>query len=153
MTEWLHALETTALAVALRDSVWAYPLVNAAHLLGVALLVGGIVPLDLRLVGFWRTVPVADLARVLRGVAASGLFLALLAGALLFATRAAEYAASPYFLAKMGVVCVGGVNALLATRWPPERLSKAGYRAAAVAVVSILSWISALVLGRLVGYF
>lgn len=47
--QWLAALEATELARALRDSVWIYPLVNAGHILGVALLVGSIVPLDLRL--------------------------------------------------------------------------------------------------------
>lgn len=153
MTEWLSALEATAVAAALRDSVWAYPLVNAAHLFGVALLVGAIVPLDLRLLGFWPSVPVSGLGRVLRGVAATGLFVALLAGGLLFATRASEYAASPYFLAKMGVVCLGGVNAMVASRTSPEYLAGAGRRGVLVALVSMICWITALVLGRLVGYF
>jgi hypothetical protein len=34
--EWLLALEAMPVAGALRGSVWAYPLVNAAHILGVA---------------------------------------------------------------------------------------------------------------------
>ena len=55
--DWAAALEATALATGLRNSVWSYPLVNAAHILGVALLVGSIVPLDLRLLGAWRSAP------------------------------------------------------------------------------------------------
>ena len=66
--DWLVALEATALAGALRGSVWAYPLVNAAHILGVALLVRGILPLDLRLLGAWR---------VLTRMAGAGLGLAI----------------------------------------------------------------------------
>lgn len=153
MTDWLSALEAATWVAALRDSVWAYPLVNAAHLLGVALLVGAIVPLDLRLLGFWPAVPVSGLGRVLRGVAATGLLLALLAGGLLFATRASEYAASPFFLAKMGFVCLGGINALVASRTSPEYLAGAGRRGVLVALVSLICWVTALILGRLVGYF
>ena len=55
--DWLGGLEATALARALRDSVWTYPMINAGHILGVALLVGAIVPLDLRLLGVWRSAP------------------------------------------------------------------------------------------------
>lgn len=63
--EWAAALEATDLATTLRGSVWAYPLVNAAHILGVALLVGATVPLDLRLLGAWRSLPLGPLWRVL----------------------------------------------------------------------------------------
>jgi hypothetical protein len=153
MSDWLHWLEATALAVALRDSVWAYPLVNAAHLLGVSLLVGAIVSLDLRLLGFWPGVSAGPAGQMLRGVAATGLLLALFAGGVLFVTRAPEYAASSFFLAKMGFVCVGGVNALVVSRVPPERLAEGGAGGRFAAGVSLLCWIGALVLGRLVGYF
>ena len=73
--EWPAALEATPLATALRGSVWVYPLVNAAHILGVALLVGSIVPLDLRLLGVWRSVPLTPLWGVLTRTAGAGLIL------------------------------------------------------------------------------
>src|SRR5512145_1609747 len=82
--EWLADLEATALAQALRDSVWTYPLVNAGHILGVALLVGSIVPLDLRLLGAWRSVPLAPLWEILTRTAGAGLVLAMVFGVLLF---------------------------------------------------------------------
>lgn len=153
MNDWLPWLEATAFAVALRDSVWVYPLVNAAHLMGVALLVGAIVPLDLRLLGFWPSVPLAAFGRVLRAVAATGLILALLAGGAMFVARAAEYAASSYFLAKMAFVFVGGVNALVVSRVSPARMVDWGIGCALAAALSLICWTSALVLGRLVGYF
>ena len=53
MDEWLAALEATAIARELRASVWAYPLVNAGHRLGIALLLGAMVALDLKLLGAW----------------------------------------------------------------------------------------------------
>src|SRR5687768_18191269 len=102
--EWAAAMEATELAVALRNSVWSYPLVNAAHILGIALLVGSIVPLDFRLLGAWRSVALAPLWSVLTRTAGAGLVLAIIFGVLLFITRATEYVASNLFVAKMLVV-------------------------------------------------
>ncbi|MGH7844760.1 MAG: hypothetical protein ACREQW_06285 [Candidatus Binatia bacterium] len=158
--EWFAALEATALAAALRNSVWSYPLVNAAHILGVALLVGSIAPLDLRLLGLWRSVPLAPLWGVLTRTAGAGLVLAIVFGVLLFITRATEYAASNFFIAKMVVVGIGTANALLlriparaqlsdlpsAHTPPPARLRLA-------AGLSLAAWLTALTLGRLIGYF
>ena len=158
--EWTAALEATEFAAALRDSIWSYPLVNAAHIFGVALLVGSIVPLDLRLLGAWRSVPLAPLWAVLTRTASVGLVLAIIFGALLFITRATEYAASNLFIAKMFLVLLGTANALMlripsqpqpseitSPQWkPPVRLQ-------VVAGISLSIWLAALTLGRLIGYF
>ena len=154
--DWLAGLEATTLARALRDSVWVYPLVNAGHVLGIALLVGSIIPLDLRLLGFWRSVGVAPLWQVLTRVAAFGLALAVACGTLLFIARATEYAASDFFIAKMAVVGVAVANALTLRRVAPARLSNGWLLPRSVrlaATVSLLAWPIALILGRLVGYF
>ena len=104
MAEVLAALAASDFVTALRMSRWLYAGVNTAHVLGIALLVGAILPLDLRLLGFWPGVPRDYLVRVLVPVAATGLALALAAGALLFATRAPEYAALTVFRVKLGLV-------------------------------------------------
>jgi len=155
----LAALEASAWARALRESVWLYPLVNAGHILGIALLVGAIVPLDLRMLGAWRAEPLGPLWRVLSRTAAAGVLVAVVFGFMLFGTRATEYAASEYFLAKMGFVVLGAVNALTLRvavcpptsaaeeRDPPLR------RMQIAASISLMAWSTALVLGRLVGYF
>jgi hypothetical protein len=157
---WTAALEATELAVMLRGSVWAYPLVNAGHLIGVALLVGSIVPLDLRLLGLWQSVPLAPVWRVLTRTAGFGLGLAIACGMLLFIIRATEYADASFFIFKMAIVAVGTVNALvlhmvmpddcLLARWGACRLP---VRVRSAACISLASWLSALILGRLVGYF
>jgi hypothetical protein len=160
MGEFLAALEATALAGALRRSVWAYPLVNTAHILGVALLVGAIVPLDLRLLGAWRSVPLYAIWRVLTRTASAGLVLASVFGALLFITRATEYAASNLFVSKMVIVGAGAANALLLhIVLPNKRLRSASAtgklpgRVQLASGLSLAAWLTALTLGRLVGYF
>ena len=86
-------VQATGLSQTLRASLWLYPMVNTGHVVGIALLFGAIVPLDLRLLGAWRGVPVEHLARPLVTVAACGMTLALLTGSLLFATRPEDYGA------------------------------------------------------------
>jgi hypothetical protein len=158
--DWLVALEATALAEALRGSVWAYPLVNAAHLLGVALLVGAMIPLDLRLLGAWQSVPLAPLWRVLTRTAGVGLGLAIIFGTLLFITRATTYAASGLFLTKMVVVGVGTANGLAVRALGPAAITpvrsapeKPPVRVQLAGGLSLVAWLMALTLGRLIGYF
>lgn len=152
---WAAALESLPLAVVLRGSTWAYPLINAGHILGVALLVGGIVPLDLRLLGGWPTVPLAPLWRVLVSTAGAGLGLAAICGSLLFITRATTYVNSSLFAAKMAFVGIGLANALILHRSArskpiPAQLS---WSSRLQAALSLFVWLMVLTLGRLVGYF
>jgi hypothetical protein len=156
----MAAVEGTGLARALRDSVWVYPFVNAGHILGIALLVGSIVPLDLRLLGAWRSIPLASLWHVLTRTAAAGLLLAATFGLLLFATRATEYIASGFFIAKMAVVALATANAVSLRLFRPATFSAEAFRTGApprrlriAAGMSLLGWLTALTLGRLVGYF
>jgi hypothetical protein len=91
-------IEASELAAFLRRSRWTYPVVNAAHLLGVALLVGAVVPMDLRLMGLWRNdIRLATVLHLLRPVAASGATLALMTGVLLFTVQATDYVSLPLF--------------------------------------------------------
>ena len=60
----MGAIEMSALGVAMRQSLWLYPIVEIVHLAGIALLFGSIAILDLRLLGLSRAIPVVyDAAR------------------------------------------------------------------------------------------
>lgn len=158
LAETLAALEGSWLAANLRGSTWLYPLINAGHIAGIALLFGAIASFDLRLMGAWRLVPLDALRRVLVPVATTGLGLAATAGSLLFIAKATEYAASPFFQVKMLMLCLGLGNVLAyhilsrrrgsrepsPTSVPLQRL---------LGATSFTIWLSVLVLGRLVGYF
>ncbi len=149
----LAAAETLPLISALRDSYLAYPLVNALHIVGVALLFGAIVPLDLRLAGWRREAGSVDaLARLLLPVAVLGFGLAACAGLLLFATDARAYAASPLFQAKLVLIALALANAFLLRRTDWRRESAPHHRVALAGAASVLLWLAVIVLGRLVGY-
>jgi hypothetical protein len=147
----LEALEEAGPVAALRESTFAYPLVNALHIIGIALLFGSIVALDLRLVGWRRAAGEAErIARLLLPVAIAGLSIAIPAGLLLFATDARDYAASPLFQAKMALIALAIANAiwLRTIDWGQRRR-----HAALGAAASILLWTGVIVCGRLIGYF
>ena len=97
LLEWIGAWPG---AVLLRGSGTAWLLVDAAHILGVGLLVGAIVPLDLRLLGLFRALPLALIAPLLSRTAAAGAALAFATGLWLFSMKPAEYLANSAFLWK-----------------------------------------------------
>jgi hypothetical protein len=155
LAAWLHASE---LSTTLRASIWLYPLVNTGHVFGIALLFGAIVPLDLRLLGFWRNVPLDHLARTAVPVAIAGLLLAVTTGSLLFATRPLDYIGAPLFGIKMTLLGAAVLNALalrLSPLWAlirvaPDAPLRPAWRIAAVA--SIVLWMGVITAGRLIGY-
>lgn len=154
LDDGLGALENLPVIVALRESTLAYPLVNALHIVGVALLFGAIVPLDLRLTG-WRGEAgrVDGFARLLLPVAVFGFLLAACAGLLLFATDARAYAASPLFRAKLVLITLALANALALRAIDWRQPDSSDRRIAVAGAVSIMLWLAVIILGRLVGYF
>ena len=135
----LAGLEATALAEFLKRSRWVYPLVNAGHVLGIALLVGAVLPMDVQVL---RRRPVTSF---LRAWAAGGLGLAVLCGAALFVTQAGDYLASGWFRAKIALLALALTNAALALRRP-------GGPSRPAAFLSLVLWPSVLLLGRMVAY-
>jgi hypothetical protein len=152
------ALEATALSQSLRASIWLYPLVNTGHVVGIALLFGGITPLDLRLIGCWRAVPLAPLARILVPMAIAGLVVAVVTGVLLFATRPLDYVSEPLFGIKMACLTLAVLNALAlrrSSRWGLIHVTYGDTAPAAwkiVAAVSIVLWLAVITAGRLIAY-
>jgi hypothetical protein len=152
------ALQASGLSETLRASVWLYPLVNTGHVVGIALLFGAIVPLDLRLLGAFRSTPLAPLVSTLVPVAIAGLLLALLTGSLLFATRPLDYVGEPLFGIKLALLAAAVLNALwlrLDPHWrhlgaAPGATPCQGWRVHGA--LSVLLWLGVITAGRLIGY-
>lgn len=139
MIETLAALEATGVAQHLKAARWTYPLVNAGHVLGVALLVGAVLPMDVAVLRGRG----AAVVRTLRPWAVAGLVLAMTTGALLFVTQAGDYLASPWFAIKIAVLGLAVGNAALFL------LRGRGQTAV---LLSLVLWPVVLVLGRMIAY-
>jgi len=99
----LSAIETSGVADNLRSSLVMYPIINALHILGISMLVGGVIAMDLRIVGFSPVAGRRENAD-LRAIAGVGFVLAVTTGALLFSVRASDYAQNSAMLLKLGPV-------------------------------------------------
>jgi hypothetical protein len=154
----LTALAQSPPAEAIKASYYAYPLVNAAHILGLATLFGAILALDLRLLGLFPRVPAQPLARVLPRIAAAGLLVALPTGVLLFSVEPFDYVGNRAFLAKLAIVTLGIVHALAVHRTAAWRAVARGDRAIGASLrvsgaLSLALWTSAIVAGRMIAFW
>jgi hypothetical protein len=134
----------------LQRSATAYLFVNAAHILGLGMLLGAMLPLDLRLLGLLRRYPIEVLGPFLVRCAAAGLGLALLTGAWLFSVKPDEYLANPAFRWKLVLLVCALVNVGFQHRNPG--FMRASPAARVRAGLSLCLWVSVLVAGRWIGF-
>ena len=154
-------LEGSALGHAMRNSgVWTYGVVNLIHILGVASLFGAVLALDLRLLGLWRSVPVGLLARPMVPIATAGFFVAATSGLCLIATNGSEYIGNPFLLIKFPAIFVGLLNVAVLSRLPAWKArdsrdlsSRETQQVRVFAAISLISWLTAVAAGRLIGYW
>ena len=151
--EWIGAWPG---AILLQRSGTAYLLANAAHILGVSLLVGCILPLDLRLAGLFRAVPLVEIGPFLSRVAAAGVVLAIVTGLWLFTVKPVEYLGNAAFLSKMVLLGLALANVGLQHRGRHFRRALAGENVhgsvRVIACCSATLWLSVLVAGRWIGF-
>ena len=149
---FLEAIGSWPGAAWLRQSATAYLFVNAAHILGIGLLLGSILPLDLRLLGFFRRFPIDVIRSFLARVAATGLGLAIATGLWLFSVKPAEYLANDAFRWKLALLAMALANVAF-QHWRTSARPLALTPATRIrAALSLCLWVSALVAGRWIGF-
>jgi hypothetical protein len=153
LVEWIGSWPG---AVLLQRSGTAYLLVNAAHIAAVGLLIGSILPLDLRLIGFFRGVPLPVIGPFLSRMAAVGVALAIVTGLWLFTVKPGEYLGNVAFLCKVALLTLALANVVLQHRSRQFGIALAGGSVGAsvrlVAGISAVLWLSVLVAGRWIGF-
>jgi hypothetical protein len=156
---FLGWLEGAALGQFVRGSgVWAYAILNLAHILGVATLFGSVLALDLRLLGLWRRVPLEALERPTVPLAVVGFVLAAASGTAMLSTNASEYGGNPFLLIKFGAIGAAALNLVVLQALPSWRARGAaslrgGRALAASGAISLLCWLTAVAAGRMIGYW
>src|SRR5499425_3361828 len=104
----LSALDQSAFSTWLlsSNSVWAYPTVLTLHTFGMMALVGAAMVIDLRLLGFGRSIPLQSMRRLF-GIMWASFILNAVTGTLLFIAAATKRSAQPLFLVKLVLVGIG----------------------------------------------
>lgn len=105
--EWLQG---TPFGVWVGESLWAYPLFETMHTIGMATLVGSLGLINLRVLGYKPELKILDTQRLLP-LAWIGFTLNLVSGLSLFASDAVYFWESYTFRVKIVLVVLGGINA------------------------------------------
>ncbi|MGB6944678.1 MAG: DUF6644 family protein [Bryobacteraceae bacterium] len=149
----------TPLSICIRESIWVYPILNVLHCVGVLLVAGTIVVVDLRLLGFgMRRSPVSSVVSQVLPWTLSGFAFMFVTGALLAWSEPVKLYHSRFFSWKLVFIAMAGLNALLfhygiyrgVGAWDTAALTPV--RARLAGAVSILCWICVIAAGRAVGY-
>ncbi len=135
---------------ALAAHPWAYPALEVVHIVGIALLVGNLALLELRVWGGARELPMAALARASLTLALAGFGIVALSGLTMFAASPNELLANRAFVIKMGLVLLAGLNAaLFHARGGLLRLDGV---ARAQTALSLGLWLGVMICGRWIAY-
>lgn len=135
---------------ALASHPWAYPALEAVHIVGIGLLLGNLVLLECRVFGAGAALPLRPLARLSLGIAVLGFGVAAASGLLMFATQPQELLANRAFTLKMLLLFAAGCNAAaFHARGSLERLDTL---ARVQLAGSLLIWLAVIACGRWIAY-
>lgn len=134
----------------LQSHAWAYPALEVVHLLGIALLLGNLVLLELRVFGCGTALPPEALARLSLSLALAGFALAAGSGLLMFASQPAELLVNDAFRLKMLLLLAAALNAgWFHARQSLRRLDRG---ARLLMLLSTAIWLGVLTCGRWIAY-
>jgi hypothetical protein len=155
MASAIHTVEASGVGRYMREALWAYPVAEAVHIMGLALLVGSILLVDLRLLGFGKRVPASALVGFAVPWSLLGFAFAAVTGLLMFTAHAEEFLSQRVFMLKMGLILAGGLNAAMLHLGPLQRLAATGEPSGRIRVAAGLSlacWLGVIGCGRLLAY-
>jgi hypothetical protein len=146
-------LEATGLAEWVRSSIPGYPSMIALHAVGMAIMVGLSLLIDMRVLGWFAGIPLGALQRFF-GLAWIGFGINFLSGSALFSAQATSYIVDWVFMTKMALVFLGAITAAILQ--PAVAKAGAGNQVSggtkAVALIAIVFWLVAIIMGRLTAY-
>jgi len=152
----LERLETSGLATWVAESLYGYPIVLGLHAIGLAIVVGLWIFIDLRLLSFLGDIRLSSLLGPMK-LAWIGFAVNALSGFALFSSQATYIIYSTPFLIKIGLVVLGAILAFHIQRQAKKNVddweaSSVPASIKAAAAISLLCWMGAIIAGRLIAY-
>ncbi len=159
LKEVIGFFEDNSLADAIRENDLLFPVIESVHVLAICLVVGSIMAVDLRLLGFASVKrPVSAVTRGILPLTWGAFVVAVASGFLMFMSNATKYLGNGFFVAKLCLIAAAGANMLVfhfisarhQSRWdnqarPPVTARLAGG-------ISMLLWIAVVACGRWIGF-
>jgi uncharacterized membrane protein len=151
--------ENSGLADNIRENDVLFPLIESVHVVAICLVVGSILAVDLRLLGLASVHrPVSRVTAGILPLTWIAFAVAVGSGGLLFISNATKYLENGYFVAKLCLIGVAGLNMAIfhlvgakdMPRW--ENQTRLPLQARLAGGLSVLLWISVVACGRWIGF-
>lgn len=157
LVSFAESIVDSSLTQWIQGTYWLWPVMEITHFIGLTLLLGGLIVIDLRMAGFFRSIDPATTHKLLPAVI-FGFSLNLITGILFFYGDPMRYSINTGFQIKMVLVLIAGVNAAVyhfkvdpLLRTMDSTLASPAI-AKVVAFTSLGAWTVVLLLGRLIPY-
>ncbi len=151
--EIFQSIENSGVGEAIRDSKWLFPVIEAVHLLGLAVIGGAVLIVDLRLLGYGlRAQPVPQVARDAQPWLIGSLAVMLLTGSLLFSSEATKCYYHEAFWVKMTSLALAILFTFTIRRRVTQANKIAPLRSKIVAIISVALWSGVGIGGRWIGF-
>ena len=151
--ETYDRLEQTWIGNAVRESLWLFPGIEAVHLLGLALIGGSILVVDLRLLGVGLTrLTTGQVLSHARPWFIGALILMLATGIPLFLSEAIKCCFNDSFEVKMAALFSGVIFTFAVRNRVAARTDAPIWLAKVVAVASLGLWFTVAAAGRWIGF-
>jgi Family of unknown function (DUF6644) len=156
---FLQWLSDTQFSITMRESLWAEPIVETVHVLTLALFLGFVLLLDLRLLDVtMRRYRVSQVFQQLNPGMFGGFAVMLVTGLLLFSGDPVIFYSTIFFKAKMIMLLLAGLNVLLFNKTLGKRMAewdsavRTPPAVKAVGVLSLVLWVLIVSAGRAIAY-
>ena len=154
-----ESIEYSSLGITIAESTWLFPTIETLHVIGLVTVLGMIAIVDLRLIGVSsRALAVTKLSKDTLPWVWGAFALAAITGGLLFISKASSYVINPYFLWKMVMLALAGMNMMYfhfmtwrtVEHWDRDASMPVAVKVAAA--LSIIFWLAVVFFGRAIGF-
>ena len=157
--DFIAYFENSGIADNIRENDLLFPIIESVHVLTICLVVGSILVVDLRLLGFASTrSPVSRITRAILPLTWGAFIVAVASGGLMFVSNATKYLGNGFFITKMILIGAAGLNMVVfhfigardLPKWDNERRLPLPARLAGA--LSIVLWVAVVACGRWIGF-
>jgi hypothetical protein len=144
------AIDQSALADFVRDTIWVYPLCLTLHAIGLAFAAGIAVAMDLRVLGIASALPLAPMRR-LQPLFYTALAVNAISGVGLVLNNPAKWLVDPLFYVKLALLAFALIDSAVLVR-RVFAAAAAMSNARVLAIASLVLWAGAIAAGRMLAY-
>lgn len=157
-TIW-ESIQYSSLGISIAESSWAFPTIETIHVIALVTVFGTILIMDLRLLGVAsKNYPVTAMSRDTLKWTWAGFIVAAITGTLLYISKASSYMINPFFMGKMGLLAVAGLNMAYfhSVTWKTvgnwDETPTVPTAAKVAGITSLIFWTIIVFFGRAIGF-